>query len=83
MCDRTYVCPGGEERTGPCPITASDRNVLYENRMLGLPRIRQVHSPDAFRSKIFNENNEKYLVEIIKNVQLKIMKFLKMIKIFN
>ena len=39
---RTYVCPGGEERTGPCPVTASERNVLYENRMLGLPRIRQL-----------------------------------------
>ena len=28
--------------TGPCPISPSDRNVLYENRMLGLPRIRQL-----------------------------------------
>ena len=39
---RPYTCPGGEERTGPCPITDSDRNVLFENRMLGLPRIRQL-----------------------------------------
>ena len=39
---RAYICPGGEERTGPCPIAPSDRNILYENRMLGLPRIRQL-----------------------------------------
>ena len=41
---RAYICPGGEERTGPCPIAPSDRNILYENRMLGLPRIRQLRS---------------------------------------
>merc|ERR1711936_1128445 len=40
--DKSYICPGGEERTGPCPIAPSDRNILYENRMLGLPRIRQL-----------------------------------------
>ena len=39
---RNYVCPGGEESTGPCPVAHSDRNILYENRMLGLPRIRQL-----------------------------------------
>ena len=71
---RTYVCPGGEERTGPCPITASDRNVLYENRMLGLPRIRQVHTPDAFSSKIFNENNEKIFYYNDEKYLTKIMK---------
>ena len=42
LISRPYTCPGGEERTGPCPITDSDRNVLFENRMLGLPRIRQL-----------------------------------------
>ena len=68
MCDRTYVCPGGEERTGPCPITASDRNVLYENRMLGLPRIRQVHTPDAFRSIIFDEIMKTYFITMMKNI---------------
>ena len=40
--EKPFICPGGEEMTGPCPISPSDRNVLYENRMLGLPRIRQL-----------------------------------------
>jgi len=40
--EKKYVCPGGEESTGPCPVAPSDRNILYENRMLGLPRIRQL-----------------------------------------
>ena len=46
--DKSYICPGGEERTGPCPIAPSDRNILYENRMLGLPRIRQLRSLITF-----------------------------------
>ena len=33
-----YICPGGEDRIGPCPLDPSDRNILYENRLLGLPR---------------------------------------------
>jgi len=40
--DKSYICPGGEESTGPCPVAPSDRNILYENRMLGLPRLRQL-----------------------------------------
>ena len=36
--DRNFVCPGGEEAVGPCPVAPADRNILYENRMLGLPR---------------------------------------------
>ena len=34
------ICPGGEEARalGPCPLAPSDRNILYENRLLGLPR---------------------------------------------
>ena len=35
---RNYICPGGDESTGPCPIAPADRNILYENRLLGLPR---------------------------------------------
>ena len=35
---RNYICPGGEESTGPCPVAPSDRNILYENRVLGLAR---------------------------------------------
>ena len=40
--DRNFICPGGEEASGPCPVAPSDRNILYENRLLGLPRIRQL-----------------------------------------
>ena len=40
--DKAYVCPGGEEITGPCPLAPADRNILYENRLLGLPRMRQL-----------------------------------------
>ena len=28
----------------PCPVGPADRNVMYENRILGLPRLRQVRS---------------------------------------
>jgi hypothetical protein len=37
---KNTVCPGGEEARalGPCPLAPSDRNILYENRLLGLPR---------------------------------------------
>ena len=38
------ICPGGEEARalGPCPLAPSDRNILYENRLLGLPRYGNV-----------------------------------------
>jgi hypothetical protein len=36
--DKNFICPGGEEHVGPCPVAPSDRNILYENRLLGLPR---------------------------------------------
>lgn len=35
-------CPDGEWATKPCKVPPSDRNVMYENRVLGLPRIRQI-----------------------------------------
>lgn len=35
---RQYICPGGEESAGPCPVAPADRNVLFENRLLGLAR---------------------------------------------
>ncbi len=35
---KNFICPGGEETVGPCPVAPSDRNILYENRLLGLPR---------------------------------------------
>ena len=36
--NKKFICPGGEEATGPCPLQPSDRNILYENRLIGLPR---------------------------------------------
>ncbi len=35
-------CPDGSLATKPCNVSAADRNIMYENRVLGLPRIRQV-----------------------------------------
>ena len=35
---KRFICPGGEEAVGPCPVAPADRNILYENRLLGLPR---------------------------------------------
>ena len=35
-------CPDGTWATGPCEVPPADRNVLYENRVLGMPRIRQL-----------------------------------------
>lgn len=35
-------CPDGKQATEPCPTELADRGVLLENRILGLPRIRQV-----------------------------------------
>ena len=28
--------------TAPCPVDPADRNIMYENRMLGFPRLRMV-----------------------------------------
>ena len=37
-------CPyDGTPATQPCSVDASDRNVMYESRMLGVPRIRMVN----------------------------------------
>ena len=33
-----YVCPLGGKSIGPCPVSKVDRNILYENKLLGLPR---------------------------------------------
>ena len=38
--DKNFICPGGEEAVGPCPVAPADRNILYENRLLGLPRYK-------------------------------------------
>jgi hypothetical protein len=36
------LCPDGSRATGPCPVPPADRNIMYENRVLGLARIRMV-----------------------------------------
>ena len=36
--DGKYLCPMGDISVGPCPVSTVDRNVLYENKLLGLPR---------------------------------------------
>lgn len=35
-------CPDGVVATEPCDVPPADRNVMYENRILGLPRIRML-----------------------------------------
>ena len=37
-----FDCPDGSPATGPCVVPPADRNVMYENRMLGQARIRQL-----------------------------------------
>jgi hypothetical protein len=34
-----FICPGGAS-AGPCPVANNDRNILYENRLLGVPRYK-------------------------------------------
>ena len=36
------LCPDGVVAKQPCRVPPSDRNIMYENRMLGLPRMRQL-----------------------------------------
>lgn len=36
--DANFICPGGDKAVGPCPQAPTDRNILYENRLLGVPR---------------------------------------------
>ncbi|TRY80381.1 hypothetical protein TCAL_04863 [Tigriopus californicus] len=35
-------CPTGEPAKQPCVVPPADRNIMYENRVLGLPRLRQL-----------------------------------------
>jgi len=41
-----FICPGGDVSIGPCPVAPTDRNVLYENRLLGVPRLL-IKSPNC------------------------------------
>ena len=38
------LCPFSDNLPAklPCPVKPADRNILFENKMLGLPRLRQV-----------------------------------------
>merc|ERR1719412_3032524 len=51
------VCPMGETATAPCLVPPTDRNVMYENRLLGTPRIRQIRVGNS--SCNVNENFKK------------------------
>ena len=48
--NKKFICPGGEEATGPCPLEPSDRNILYENRLIGLPRC-EIKEPLSYTIK--------------------------------
>ena len=39
---KSYICPDSENSVGPCLVSPVDRNILYENKLLGLPRIRML-----------------------------------------
>ena len=43
-----FRCPHSELlATQPCPVPPTDRNVMYENRMLGVPRMRQIKTTNT------------------------------------
>ena len=43
-----FKCPHSELlATQPCPVPPTDRNVMYENRMLGVPRLRQIKTTNT------------------------------------
>jgi hypothetical protein len=35
---RNYLCPTGNETAGRCPVSATDKIILYGNFMIGVPR---------------------------------------------
>eukprot|EP00095_Tigriopus_kingsejongensis_P003470 maker-scaffold13_size735724-snap-gene-6.27 protein:Tk03470 transcript:maker-scaffold13_size735724-snap-gene-6.27-mRNA-1 annotation:"pkd2 " len=51
-------CPGHPDVTGPCPIDHHDRMVMHANRLLGVPRLRQlrVHNHSCTVPDEFNES---------------------------
>ena len=40
--DFASACRSNPNATGPCPIPMVDRKILYSNRLLGVPRMRQL-----------------------------------------
>lgn len=54
--DKSFACPEEDDHQGPCPVAKYERNILYENRMLGLPRyVRMlIEAPQLSASKLIN-----------------------------
>ena len=50
----TVLCPDGEVAKKPCKVPPADRNVMYENRILGLPRIRMVSQLQTLKVNLVN-----------------------------
>ena len=50
---KSYNCPDGDNSIGPCALTPEDRNVLYENKLLGLPRSQclKINHPVSYFQK--------------------------------
>ncbi len=48
-------CPDGKVATAPCEVPIADRNVMYENRVLGLPRMRMVTTQSLQMSNMINK----------------------------
>lgn len=42
MTNAYLQCPDGTLATQPCATNLADRGILYENKILGMPRLRQV-----------------------------------------
>ena len=57
--DADFPCPNNPDFKGPCPIDQADRMIMHANRLLGVPRMRQLRVnnqscviPDNFKSVI-------------------------------
>jgi hypothetical protein len=38
ICPRIFVCPESDDIVSGCPLKEADRNLVYENKVLGVPR---------------------------------------------
>ena len=50
-------CPDGTLATEPCATELADRGILFENRILGLPRLRQVTNLSRLTSQLISGSN--------------------------
>ena len=69
-------CPFSDiPTTKPCPVAPADRNVMFENRMLGFPRLRMVnviyHSSTMNEDEIDAINDQNMLFTTVFTSQLK------------